>query len=204
VRRRIADACRRSGRRPEDVTLVAVTKTVPTDIVARLPSLGISVAGENRVQEAAEKIPQVQGLRWHLIGSLQTNKAKKAMQLFEVIHSLDRLSLAEALTQPMKVFVEVNVAGEESKHGLKLEEAGDFVVRVRRSHPHLEILGLMTMAPLADTPEASRPHFRKLAQLAKELRLPCLSMGMSQDFEVAIEEGATHVRIGSAIFKDAS
>lgn len=188
VRRRIA------GR----AELIVVTKNVPVEIVAQLPALGVTIVGENRVQEAAAKIPEVPGLRWHLIGSLQTNKAKKALKLFEAIHSVDRTDLVEALDKSVQVFIEVNVSGESSKHGIKPEETPAFVRRARRA---LNVVGLMTMAPLSDNPENSRPYFRKLAALAKECGLPCTSMGMSQDFEVALEEGATHVRVGTAIFK---
>jgi pyridoxal phosphate enzyme (YggS family) len=201
IRRRIAAACERSNRHPDSVHLIVVTKNVPADVVARLPALGVSVVGENRVQEAAEKIPQIQGLRWHLIGSLQTNKAKKAMKLFEAIHSVDRWELVEALTEPTRVFVQVNIAGEASKHGLRPGDVESFVSRLRRTRH--TILGLMTMPPISDDPEASRPLFRKLAQIARESGLTGLSMGMSQDFDVAVEEGATHVRIGTAIFKGA-
>ncbi len=200
VRERIAQACKRAGRKPEDVQLVAVTKTVPAEIVAQLPALGVTIVGENRVQEAAEKIPQVSGLRWHLIGSLQSNKAKKANAMFEAIHSVDRIELVDALKDPVQVFIEVNVAGETSKHGVKPDEAQALVDRIRRFHPHLALQGLMTMAPLG---EDSRPHFKRLATLAKECGVTGLSMGMSGDFEIAIEEGATHVRIGTALFKGA-
>jgi hypothetical protein len=176
--------------------LIVVTKTVPAEIIAQLPELGVKIVGENRVQEAEAKM--MKGLRWHLIGSLQTNKVKKALRLFEAIHSVDRMELVEALDKSVQVFIEVNIAGESTKHGVKPEETPSFV---RRAKEKLNVVGLMTMAPMSDDPENSRPHFRKLAALAKECGLPCTSMGMSQDYEVAVQEGATHVRVGSAIFK---
>lgn len=207
VRERIARACARAGRNVADVQLIAVTKGVPAGVVAQLPELGVSTLGENRVQEAAEKkiaLDRWPHLRWHLIGSLQTNKAHKAGRLFHAIHSLDRAELAKILArlpQAPPLFIEVNVAGEATKRGVAAEDAVPFVGRLRRDFPALRLEGLMTMAPLSNDPEASRPHFRRLARLAAECGLRGLSMGMSQDFEVAIEEGATHLRIGTAIFK---
>jgi pyridoxal phosphate enzyme (YggS family) len=201
VRARIAAACARRGRDPNQIDLIVVTKGVSAELVSLLPSLDVRIVGENRVQEAAAKIPEINGLRWHMVGSLQTNKAKKASTLFEAIHSLDRIELAEALLAPIQAFIEVNVAGEATKRGLSPETAPGFVETVRRRFPHISLLGLMTMAPWSEDAERSRPIFRTLSALARRCGLSSTSMGMSQDFEVAIEEGATHIRVGSAIFE---
>ncbi|MEW6031636.1 MAG: YggS family pyridoxal phosphate-dependent enzyme [Bacillota bacterium] len=215
VRERIARAARRAGRAPEDVRLVAVTKGVPVDRVRRAIELGVSDLGENRVQEGAAKRAALAGdvtaVSWHLIGHLQTNKAGRAAETFDLIHSVDGLRVAEALSRrvsgSLPVLLQVNVSGEASKFGVGPEEAGELLRAVSRL-PGLVVRGLMTMAPLVDDPEETRPIFRRLARLARELgglRLPgvsldLLSMGMTQDFEVAISEGANLVRIGSAIF----
>ncbi|MDI3522461.1 MAG: dependent protein [Bacillota bacterium] len=215
VRERIAEAALRSGRRPEDIRLIAVTKTVSPEVIGQALAAGITDVGENRVQEALGKAPALPaGITWHLIGHLQTNKAKQAVQLFPWVHSLDSLHLAQALEKRaaaagvrVKCLVEVNVAGEASKHGVRPEEALKLLEGVAALE-HIEVRGLMTVAPYVTVPEEVRPVFRELAALARqaaELKLPQvtmteLSMGMSGDFEVAIEEGATMVRIGTAIF----
>lgn len=221
VRERVAAACRRAGRSPDDVVIVAVSKTFPATLVAEVCRAGLTDIGENRVQEAAAKIPQVEALgshpRWHLVGHLQTNKVKTALRLFDIIHSVDSLRLAEAISRqaeqaalrqsglpggkvgPVPVLLEVNVGGEASKFGFAPEEVGSAVEQTARL-PALTVQGLMTVAPLAGNPEEVRPVFRELRRLRDALRLRHLSMGMTDDFEVAIEEGATMVRIGRAIF----
>ncbi len=231
IHTRIANAAQRAGRDPAAVTLVAVTKTQPPERIAEAIAAGVRHLGENRVQEASSKIPALAGttehLTWHLIGHLQRNKAKPAAQLFDVVHSLDSLRLAEALdravaleaaAQPRRlpVLLQVNVSGEASKEGFNLAgglaNQEQFALLLQDiAHivalPHLQIEGLMTIAPIADYPEATRPVFRALRLLRDELacRFPSaewqqLSMGMTDDFEVAIEEGATLVRVGRAIF----
>jgi pyridoxal phosphate enzyme (YggS family) len=203
VRRRIAEACARARRDPAVVQLIVVTKGVPAEIVAALPQLEVGLVGENRVQEAEAKIPEAPGLRWHLVGSLQKNKAKKAAQLFETVHSLDRIELAEGFgDRPLQAFIQVNVSGEPTKHGVRPEDIRTLIARLRLHHPSVMLLGLMTIAPASNNPESSRPHFVRLRQSAAECGLVGLSMGMSQDLEVAVEEGATHVRVGTAIFRD--
>jgi hypothetical protein len=221
VRDRVAAACRRAGRSPDEVAIVAVSKTFPATLVAEACRAGLTDIGENRVQEAAAKIPQVEALgshpRWHLVGHLQTNKVKTALGLFDIIHSVDSLRLAEAISRqaeaqvvrredlpasqagPAPVLLEVNVGGEASKFGFTPGEAGRAVEQMVRL-PGLAVQGLMTVAPLSDDPEEARPVFRELRRLRDALGLRHLSMGMTDDFEVAIEEGATMVRIGRAIF----
>ena len=215
VRARIAEAARRSGRRPESVQLIAVTKTVPVDRIREAVACGLRVLGENRVQEARVKIPQVEGVSWHLIGSLQRNKVKEALGLFDVIHSVDSLGLAEEISRrnaerggddPVEILLQVNISGEPQKHGVAPEEAGRVVTAVGRL-PGVRLGGLMGMAPVVETPEAARPFFRRLRELRDRIRdaLPAapldeLSMGMTDDFEVAIEEGATMIRVGRALF----
>jgi hypothetical protein len=223
VRERIATAARRAGRDPREITLVAVTKTVPADRVRAAWELGVTDFGENRVQEAVAKIPLVipegeaeagrPGPRWHMIGHLQRNKVKHVIPLFDIIHSVDSVRLAREIDRRagraekvMPVLLEVNVAGEATKYGFAPEEVFAAVEEIKEL-PHLEIQGLMTVPPIAEDPEEVRPHFRRLRELRDELarRFPALnwhhlSMGMTDDFEVAIEEGATMVRIGRAIF----
>lgn len=215
VRARIARAAERAGRNPSEITLVAVTKTVPVEKISEALAAGIKDIGENRVQEGREKRPHLgSGLTWHLIGSLQTNKARAALETFDLIHSLDRWNLAEVLEEQAgrlgreaHTLIQVNVSGELSKHGLDPEELPEFAKRLS-SLRWVRVHGLMTMAPLSEDPESARPHFRRLRMLAQEIEvmglarveMRHLSMGMSGDFEVAVEEGATLVRVGSAIF----
>ena len=207
VRERVAAACERAGRSPDEVTIVGVGKTFPPEAIAEACRAGLADIGENRVQEALRKIPLVEahGLhpRWHLVGHLQTNKAKTAVSLFAIIHSVDSLHLAEALSkradQPVPVLLEVNVAGEASKFGFAPEEVAQAYRRIA-ALPNLDLQGLMTVAPFVTDPEEVRPVFRRLRELRDELGLRELSMGMTDDFEVAIDEGATMVRIGRAIF----
>lgn len=216
VRRRIGEAALRAGRRPEEVTLVAVTKYVQPERVLEAVNEGVTHLAESRIQDALEKMAAVDrpDLCWHLIGNLQTNKIKLAVPAFSLIHSLDRWRLAEALEQrgqelgqQIQVLIEVNVSGEASKHGLAPKELPDFLVDLR-ALSHLSPGGLMTMAPYTPVVEEIRPVFRELKRLWVQMDREMqpgegwrhLSMGMSNDFEVAVEEGATLVRIGSAIF----
>ncbi len=205
VRERVAQAAERSGRSPAEVTIVAVSKFFPTQAIEEAAAAGIAHIGENRVQEAAAKVSSLRHLpvTWHMIGHLQTNKAKTALELFDIIQTVDSLRLAEALSRradrAIPVLLEVNVAGEASKFGLSPQEVPQTAEAVARL-PHLDMRGLMTMAPLVSDPEEVRPVFRELRRLRDALGLTELSMGMTDDFEVAIEEGATLVRIGRAIF----
>lgn len=221
VRNEIGEAAATAGRNPEDVTLIAVTKTYAADYVATAVQAGITNAGENRVQEAASKIeaiendPSLSPLRWHLIGHLQSNKARQAVQHFDMIHSLDSVRLAKELNRYaaeenklMAVLMQINISGEESKGGFAPEQAEDSALTILKLYPHLNIQGLMTMAPFTG-PEAARPVFKRLRQLRDNLTKNInhqrfspteLSMGMTSDYKVAIEEGSTMVRIGTAIF----
>ena len=212
VRRRIETAAARSGRPGSAVTLVAVSKTMPAAAIREAVSAGVKILGENRVQEAREKIEALPGAaEWHLIGHLQTNKAKLAVGLFDCIHSLDSVRLAQELGRhaeeagrPLRCLVEVNVGEEAQKSGVDAAEVRPLLEAARRL-PHLSVQGLMTIPPFLPDPESVRPFFRRLRDLRDRLEsegwtLPDLSMGMSHDFEVAIEEGATLVRIGTAIF----
>jgi pyridoxal phosphate enzyme (YggS family) len=207
VRERVADACRRAGRSPDEITIVGVTKTFPPEAVAEAYRAGLTDIGENRVQEAAGKIPLVAAMgvspRWHLVGHLQTNKVKTALDLFVIIHSVDSLHLAEAISRraaaTVPVLLEVNVAGEGTKFGFAPQEVAE-ACRSIRALPNLDVRGLMTVAPFTADPEEVRPVFRRLRELRDGLGLPELSMGMTDDFDVAIEEGATILRIGRAIF----
>ena len=207
VERCIAGACERAGRLPDEVTLIAVTKTIGVPAIEAAFNAGIRNFGENRIQEAQPKIEQLASLRpsliWHMVGHLQTNKAKTAVDIFDIIHSVDSLRLAETLSQrsqsKLPVLIEINVSGEATKSGFLLPEADEAVKRIGRL-PNIEVEGLMTIAPWGSDAEEVRPIFRRLRQLGDALGLRHLSMGMTDDFEVAIEEGATLVRIGRAIF----
>jgi hypothetical protein len=206
VRRRIAAACERAGRSPGQVTLIAVSKGFAVDAIAEAVGAGQRDFGENRVQEAIEKIDALaaRGItpRWHLIGHLQSNKAKTAADRFAIIHSVDSLRLAEELSRRAEragILLEVNAAQEASKFGFAPTEVAPALSSIA-TLPHLDVLGLMTVAPLSDDPEVVRPVFRTLRELRDALGLRELSMGMTNDFETAIEEGATMVRVGRAIF----
>jgi len=207
IEERIGRAAERAGRSPSEITLVAVTKTVDAAAVQEAFAAGLRHFGESQIQEAKEKIPGLSCLdphpTWHMVGHLQTNKAKTATELFDVIHSVDSLKVAEAISQhakcDMSVLVQVNVAREASKYGFALEDIIPALEHIARL-PHLRIKGLMTIAQYAEDPEEVRPVFRRLRLMRDSLGLEHLSMGMSHDFEVAIEEGATLVRIGRAIF----
>ncbi len=207
----IAGACQRAGRSPEEVTLVAVTKTVDVSAIEAAFNAGIRDFGESRVREAKPKIEQFQklkpGITWHMVGHLQTNKAKTAADIFDIIHSVDSLKLAETLNdcspKRLPILIQINISAEASKGGFMLSEVEEAVRQIGRL-PNLKIQGLMTIAPWADNAEGVRPVFRQMRQLRDALGLKHLSMGMSDDFEVAIEEGATLVRIGRAIFGERS
>jgi len=212
VRERIAAAARRSGRRAEEVTLVVVSKTMSVSVVAEAIAAGANVLGENRVQEAHQKVTALAGQAvWHLIGHLQSNKAKLAVELFSRIHSVDSIRLAGELERhaaaagkTVRCLLEVNVGDEVQKSGAAQAEVRRILEAVGRC-PHLFVDGLMAIPPFLPEAEAVRPYFRRLREIRDGLErdgfsLPELSMGMSHDFEVAIEEGATLVRIGTAIF----
>jgi pyridoxal phosphate enzyme (YggS family) len=212
VRQRLAAACARAGRDPASVTLVTVSKGHPAETVRAAADLGLSVFGENRVQEARAKIGLCPGrLRWHLIGHLQSNKCRDAVHFFEMIQSVDSLALAreinkwaETSAKTMPVLIEFNVAGESSKFGYTPEKVLAELKELN-ALPKLEVHGLMTVAPFAQEAERVRPVFRRLRELKGQCEellgapLPHLSMGMSGDFEVAVEEGATMIRLGSAV-----
>jgi hypothetical protein len=208
---RIARACERAGRSPDEVTLVAVTKTVDVSAIEAAFNAGIRYFGESRVQEAKPKIEQLQrlkpGITWHMVGHLQTNKAKTAADIFDIIHSVDSFKLARTLNdcsqKKLPILIQVNVSAEATKSGFQLPEVKDAVKQIGKL-PNLEIQGLMTIAPWVSNAEEVRPVLRQMRQLRDSLGLRHLSMGMSDDFEVAIEEGATLVRIGRAIFGERS
>jgi hypothetical protein len=205
VEERIQTAVHRSGRRREDITLVAVTKKFSADVISEAYSLGLRVFGENYVQEFAEKRPALLGLteaQFHLIGHLQSNQARQAAELFQVIETVDSEKLARRIHEsgsPLEVMIEVKLSPEGSKAGAAPEDLPR-LIEAMRGCPNLRLTGLMTMPPWSDDPEISRPFFRRLAELARAHQLPQLSMGMSHDLEAAIEEGATHVRVGTALF----
>jgi pyridoxal phosphate enzyme (YggS family) len=219
VRQRIAEAARRAGRRSEDVALMAVTKTFPPEIIREASNAGQRLFGENRVQEFAEKAPllaDLPGIEFHLIGHLQSNKAAKAVQIFSGVDSVDSLHLAEKLNAAagkagprLQVLVEINVGGEAAKSGVAPDSPElESILTAAPRLEHLEFRGLMSIPPFTENPEGGRPFFRMLRELRDKIaarNLPAigvdtLSIGMSHDFEVAIEEGSTCVRIGTAIF----
>jgi len=230
LQERIARAAERAGRDPRDITLVAVSKTFPAETILAAHALGIQHFGENRVEEAAQKIPRVHHLitqspnhpitpspiTWHLVGHLQSRKVKDAVPLFDVIHSIDSVALAQKIEQhaawlnkTIPILLEVNISGEATKYGFAPEPRETFFEAVRAilALPHLDVQGLMTVAPIVPQPDAARPYFRALRELREALRARFperawqhLSMGMTDDFEAAIAEGATMLRIGRAIF----
>lgn len=224
VRERIGEACKRAGRDPQKVLLVAVSKMKPADAVALAYGAGARDFGENYVQELREKLgffserDEKAGIRWHMIGHLQKNKVKYLIGNVALIHSVDTVELAEQIEKEaakkgsvMNVLLEVNVAEEESKWGFRTAEVLDAAGKIA-ALPHVRLLGLMTSAPMTSEPESNRPYFQTLRRLAKMLenngliahsdafQTPVLSMGMSNDYEVAVEEGATMVRVGTAVF----
>ena len=207
VRERIARAAERSGRRGGDVVLIGVSKTVEVERIQQAVAAGVPALGENRVQEAQGKIAALgRPVPWHLIGHLQTNKVREALELFDLVHSLDRLDLATELDRRARqrgravaALVQVNVGGEHNKGGFEpdaVPAALDAIAKL----DHIDVRGLMTIPPISERADDARGWFRALAQLGKRVGLADLSMGMSADFEVAIEEGATMVRVGTAIF----
>lgn len=215
IRRRLNEAAARAGRDPSGIRLMAVSKTVEPERVRLAMDAGITLLGENYVQEAREKIPVIgHGVEWHMIGHLQTNKAKYVVTLFDWIHSVDRQELAYELDKragqtgrTLNVLIEVNVSGEASKSGAEPSQVME-LARQMAVLPNLTVRGLMTMPPYSDRPETSRPYFQSLRGLRDEIRAAAipniimddLSMGMTDDFEVAVEEGATIIRVGRAIF----
>ncbi len=215
VEQRICDACRRAGRNREEVTLIAVSKTKPVEMLKEAYDLGVRVFGENKVQELTEKYELLpDDIHWHMIGHLQTNKVKYLIGKTELIHSVDSLKLARVIEKESEkrgcitdILVEVNVAEEESKFGLKMEEVIPFIENASQL-PHINVRGLMTIAPFVENPEKNRTIFADLHKLYVDIKeknidngtVNILSMGMTNDFEVAIEEGATMVRIGTGIF----
>jgi len=205
VRGRIAHAAARAGRRADEITLVAVTKIFPASSIEEAYAAGLRDFGENYVQEFERKHPLVQGLdgaRFHLIGHLQSNKARRAAEIFQVIETVDSVRLAQRLNEagrPLDVMLEVKLAEEDAKSGAAPGEIASLIGAVAGC-PNLRLTGLMTMPPWSDDPEASRPYFRRLRELAEGHGLRHLSMGMSHDLEVAIEEGSTEVRVGTALF----
>jgi hypothetical protein len=205
VERRIQDASRRAGRPRDQIQLVAVTKKFPAELIRQAYRLGLRTFGENYVQEFEQKHPKLAGLedaRFHLIGHLQSNKAKPAAELFSTIETVDSARLAhrlDATGKPLEVMIEVKLSEEESKAGASPAALPALIDQIRAC-PNLRLTGLMTMPPWSEDPETSRPYFRQLAALARTHGLPQLSMGMSGDLEAAIEEGATHVRVGTALF----
>lgn len=231
VRERIAEACDRGGRRPEDIRLIAVTKTVEVDVIRATLEAGLLELAENRVQELVKRAGMIREHLsrrrsmasedatsqpvWHMVGHLQRNKVRHVLPWVSMIHSVDSLRLAEEISkeavrigQTMPVLLEVNVSGEKSKMGMAVG-AVSYLAEHVVNLPGIEVAGLMTMAPLAEDPEAARPHFRRLHEIVDDIRREGrmgrafreLSMGMSDDFEVAIEEGATMIRLGRAIFE---
>ena len=213
IRQRVSAACKRVGRAPESVTFLAVSKGQPPEAILAAAGLGITLFGENRVQEAKSKIGRSPGhLRWHMIGHLQSNKCRDAVHFFEMIESVDSLSLAREIdkwadksAKTMPILLEVNVAGESSKFGYQPDQLLTELSEVN-ALKKIEIHGLMTVAPWAADAEKVRPVFGKLRELKEECEkilgapLPHLSMGMSGDYDVAIEEGATLIRVGTALF----
>ncbi|MCM8778319.1 MAG: YggS family pyridoxal phosphate-dependent enzyme [Candidatus Omnitrophica bacterium] len=221
VKAKIAEACRRVDRDPGEITLVCVTKGVEIEKIKEVVSLGIMDIGENRVQEAFKKYNELQTtgykltakIRWHMVGHLQSNKAKYAVRIFDLIHSVDSFKLAEEINKQAErinkiqdILIQVNTSGEKTKFGIEPKGLFSLIGEIKK-FKNLSLKGLMTIAPVVLNPEDARPYFRKLKELFDEFNyltnhpLTILSMGMSQDFEVAIEEGANMVRIGRAIFK---
>ena len=210
ITREIVETCKQVGRNPEEVKLIAVTKYVSDARVEETIEAGITDFAENRPQNYVERKDKYSNKTWHLIGSLQTRKVRDVINEVDYFHALDRDSLAKEIEKraekEIKCFVQVNVSGEESKHGLTLEEAIDFIKSLKQ-YSKIKVVGLMTMAPFVEDEEILRNCFRKLKQLRDEVKglnlpyAPCefLSMGMSNDYKIAIEEGATHIRVGTAL-----
>jgi len=215
INEKIKKAALRVNRNREEIKLVAVTKTATVEQIEEAINAGVKIIGENKVQEAKEKYHILTAdIEWHLVGHLQTNKAKYAVEIFDCIHSVDSIKLAQEIDKRslqfakiMDILVEVNVSGEETKYGIKSEEVEAFLKEISE-FPRIRVRGLMTIAPIVEDEEEVRPYFRKLWELSKEIKsknienvkMDYLSMGMTEDFEIAIEEGANIVRIGRGIF----
>lgn len=203
IQSQIAQACASVGRDPADITLIAVSKTFPTEAIREAYDAGHRHFGESRLQEALPKIENLPAdIVWHFIGHLQSNKAKRVAQLFDVIHTIDSENLVKEIAKAGRQvdgFIEVNIANEAQKAGISADRVDD-LRKVVLHYSQIRLRGLMTIGPIVDEPELSRPYYRQLRELARQMDLGGLSMGMSQDFDVAIQEGATHVRVGSAIF----
>jgi pyridoxal phosphate enzyme (YggS family) len=214
IKERIKQACNRVGRSPEDVKIVCVTKYADIEQIKQAITSGIQDIGESRVAQAKNRFRVIgSNVRWHMIGHLQTNKAKEAIEIFDYIHSIDNIRIVRELQKYLeragkniKAFVQVNVSGESTKSGINVKDTEDFISQCLNFR-NINIIGLMTIAPYSENPEYSREYFRMLKQIRDGVRqnvsksIEELSMGMTQDFEVAIEEGATMIRIGSGIFK---
>ena len=214
VKENIKNACKKAGRNQEDVTLLAVSKTKPLEYIKSAIEVNQEEFGENKVQEIIEKYEQLPQVKWHMIGHLQTNKVKYIVDKITLIHSVDSIKLASVINKEAQkkdvivdVLIEVNVAMEESKFGIKIEECENFIEEVSKL-PNIRVRGLMTIAPFVDNAEDNRVHFRKLKEVFVDINnkkihninMDILSMGMSNDYEVAIEEGATIIRVGTDIF----
>lgn len=215
VKQRISDACQRSGRNPEEITLIAVSKTKPVSMIEEVLETGVLEYGENKVQEIQDKYPVLpKEIRWHMIGHLQRNKVKYIIDKVSLIHSVDSVRLAEQIEEEaakkdmaVKILLEVNVAQEESKYGFLMEEVEAAILRIK-DFPHVKIVGLMTIAPFVENPQDNRKYFKKLSDLSVDIKcknidnvtMGVLSMGMTGDYQVAIEEGATMIRVGTGIF----
>ena len=207
VRERIAHAAARAGRSSDEITIIAVTKSVDDSAIQQAVEAGIKHFGENRVQEAQRKILRLPGSglcpTWHMIGHLQRNKVQTALKIFDIIHSVDSIRLAQSISAQaeriLPVLLQVNVAGERTKGGFQRDELSEAVAEISKM-PNLSLKGLMTIAPLVDDPEEVRPVFKELRELRTSFGMEHLSMGMSNDFEIAVEEGATMVRLGRIIF----
>jgi pyridoxal phosphate enzyme (YggS family) len=205
IQQRIQAAAVRAKRDPKSITLIAVSKKVPVDRMREAAACGVKDFGENRLQEAITKIDEFRdaGLTWHFIGHIQTNKAKKVAEKFDWVHSVDRSDVADKLglatVKPLSILIEVKLHEEPNKSGAAIADLPAVIDAIRR-HDKLELKGLMAVPPFLENPEDVRPYFRKLRELATQYQLPELSMGMTHDFEVAIEEGATMVRIGTGLF----
>lgn len=216
VQDKIRKACERAGRNPEEVTLIAVSKTKPNEMIQELYDHGVRAFGENKVQEMdAKEAALPKDIEWHLIGHLQRNKVKYIISKAALIHSVDSLRLAETINceaakknVTAKILIEVNVAQEETKFGVSMEEVLPLIEQISATCPNVRICGLMTIAPYVENPEENREIFKNLRKLSIDIggkninnvSVDILSMGMSNDFEVAVEEGATHVRVGTSIF----
>lgn len=215
VHKNIEAACKRAGRDVSEVTLIAVSKTKPVEMLKEAVEAGEYEFGENRVQELVDKAEKISGVSWHMIGHLQKNKVKYIIDKVACIHSLDTLELAEVIQKEAvkknvtaDVLIEVNVAEEESKFGITCENAEEFIKEISEKYDRIRVRGLMTVAPFTDNPESNRIYFKRLRDLLVDINskrydninMDMLSMGMTGDYEIAIEEGATHVRVGTGIF----